>query len=248
MLSSFSSEARPEGGVILVAFWMVGTGDRGDPPPARTRVVGPDLYSLLGIDGDVVEAKRTEYPMIWVRRIGSVLLAAAAVTVWFAMAPADVQTGLSRSAADNLPSTTVDRDDIAAIMTDDGLNQGTADSAPQQSVVNGWTARDLLEAIAQQGADTYRAVVAAAQPDPIPPTPERDQRPAALLVLAVIGLALAAFTDDRARARGPRFGKVAMLTAATSGAGGDTSRLAEPSEAAAGAPADRLPNADDDTR
>jgi hypothetical protein len=192
-----------------------------------------------------VKAKKEEFLVIWVRRIGSVLLAAAAVTVWFAMAPADVQAGPSHSAADNLPPTTVERSDIAAIMLDDGLNQGTADSAPQQSVVNGWTARDLLEVIAKQGADTYRAVIAAAQPDPIPPTPEPDQRPAALLVLAVVGLALVAFTTERA-GNGWRLGNSA--TVEMTRAGVDASRPAEPSGAAASAPASQQAPAADDMR
>jgi hypothetical protein len=45
---------------------------------------------------------------------------------------------------------------IDSIMSIDTLNQASAGSAPQQTVVNGWTARDLLELSARQSAEmTY---------------------------------------------------------------------------------------------
>lgn len=99
----------------------------------------------------------------------------------------------------SLPGETTGDDEIADIMLRDSLNQDTADSAPQQSVANGWTANDLLKVIAEQGADTCRAVLVAAQPTEIqiPPMPEPDQRPAALLAIGVIGLALMLFTMER---------------------------------------------------
>jgi hypothetical protein len=42
---------------------------------------------------------------------------------------------------------------IAVIDTDDGINQLSADSAPQQTVVNGWTARDYLKLVAEQNTE-----------------------------------------------------------------------------------------------
>lgn len=42
---------------------------------------------------------------------------------------------------------------IDTISANDALNQLSADSAPQQSVVNGWTARDYLELAARQNTE-----------------------------------------------------------------------------------------------
>jgi hypothetical protein len=42
---------------------------------------------------------------------------------------------------------------ISEISGNDALNQLTADSAPQQSVVNGWTTRDYLELAAWQATE-----------------------------------------------------------------------------------------------
>src|SRR5687768_9021956 len=69
-------------------------------------------------------------------------------------------------------------DSIRQIMAADALNQSRAEGAPQQSVVNGWTARDLLELVAQSEATG------------------QDPRPAALLTLAVLGIALILFTGS----------------------------------------------------
>lgn len=43
--------------------------------------------------------------------------------------------------------------EIDVIAGNDSLNQLTADSAPQQAVVNGWTARDYLELGSRQGTE-----------------------------------------------------------------------------------------------
>jgi hypothetical protein len=96
---------------------------------------------------------RTKPAPTTIRRAGAFTLALAAIVVLFAMAPRDsVTTG-----------------DVAAVMTMDTLNQASADSAPKQTVVNGWTARDLLELIAKQGES-------------------QDHRPAALLTIGVLGM------------------------------------------------------------
>jgi hypothetical protein len=42
---------------------------------------------------------------------------------------------------------------IVTIDTEDSLNQLSADSAPQQAVVNGWTTRDYLKLIAEQNTE-----------------------------------------------------------------------------------------------
>ena len=59
----------------------------------------------------------------------------------------------------------------AGIIMADTANNARTEGAPQQTVVNGWTAKDLLTVIAREGA----------RPS--------DERPAALLVLVVIGIA-----------------------------------------------------------
>jgi hypothetical protein len=100
--------------------------------------------------------------MLDIRRIGALILCVAAFIVLFGMAPDDM-TGSG---------------DITSVMIGDAANQDRAEGAPQQSVVNGWTARDLLEIIAKQGEGS------------------RDDRPAALLTLVVLGLALALFTSS----------------------------------------------------
>lgn len=96
------------------------------------------------------------------RRLGALVLAIAALIVIVALAPND----------------TVTSGDISKVMVDDTLNQARTEGAPQQAVVNGWTARDLLELTAKQGVEA------------------RDHRPAALLTLLVLGMCLALATSE----------------------------------------------------
>jgi hypothetical protein len=99
--------------------------------------------------------------LLRIRRIGAVVLAAAALGVLFGLAPKDAVTS----------------GDISFVMVGDELNQKSADSSPKQTVVNGWTARDLLELIAKQEVAS------------------NDQRPAALLTIAVLALCLGIATS-----------------------------------------------------
>ena len=110
-------------------------------------------------------SRRGGFHLIVARRIGALVLAVAAVVVFFAMAP--------QSANENV------RSDVSAALADDSLNQGRAEGAPQQAVVNGWAARDLL------------AIQARAIADQNPP----DGRPAALLLIAVLGVMLGLATS-----------------------------------------------------
>lgn len=100
-----------------------------------------------------------------VRRLEALVLAVAALVVMVELAPQD----------------TVTTGDISKVMLADTLNQARTEGAPQQTVVNGWTARDLLELTAKQGAEA------------------RDHRPAALLALLVLGLCLALATTPSPR-------------------------------------------------
>lgn len=66
------------------------------------------------------------------RRAGALLIAGAAVIIWVTMGSSE------KSAADY-------QQDIHSAMIGDRVNQRAAETAPQQAVVNGWTARDLLK-------------------------------------------------------------------------------------------------------
>jgi hypothetical protein len=109
------------------------------------------------------------------RRVGAIVLALAAVVVWFAMAPDESSDRSS---------------EIARVLADYELNEGRTQGAPQQQVVNGWAAKDLLTIIAKQQNESVT-----------------DERLPALAVLIVLGLALFAATSTRsADARGAASG------------------------------------------
>jgi hypothetical protein len=112
--------------------------------------------------------------MLVVRRIAAVLLGVAAIAVWFGMRPS------AASPAADFAS------DIDSAMADYKANNVSASSAPQQQVVNGWAAKDLLEVIA-------RTQNAALSPQSAP----RDDRIPAELMLCVLGLGVLAFTTPR---------------------------------------------------
>lgn len=97
------------------------------------------------------------------RRIGFFLLAVAAVVVFFVGAPS------------------VGESDIDDALFTAELNEESAEGAPQQSVVNGWVARDLLEVIARD---------------------QGDERVPALLLIGVLAFVLHATTQPPAVAAG----------------------------------------------
>lgn len=101
------------------------------------------------------------FSWFWISRVvGAVLIVGATAGVWFGMAPETSGTDFVSQ--------------IDAAMAEEASNQEMTDGAPQQAVVNGWVARDLLEIIATQGAAG----------------PAQDERPAALIAIGVLGLAL----------------------------------------------------------
>jgi hypothetical protein len=100
--------------------------------------------------------------VIIARKVGAVVLAIAAVVVWFAMGPED------RSS------------DIRQALVEYELDNARTAGAPQQQVVNGWVAKDLLTIIAEQQNDVAS-----------------DERLPALAGLLVLGVALYAFTWPR---------------------------------------------------
>ncbi len=94
------------------------------------------------------------------RKVGAVVLAIAAVVVWFTMGPEDRG------------------DDIRRALADYESNELLTSGAPQQAVVNGWVAKDLLTIIAEQQNDVAS-----------------DERLPALAGLLVLGAALYVFTS-----------------------------------------------------
>jgi hypothetical protein len=93
-----------------------------------------------------------------IRRAGAVALACAALGVWFGMAPPEPASA--------------DVSAIEAAQSLADLNNASASGAPQQTVVNGWHAIDLLEIVAQNSMRV----------EPV------DHRGDALLMLGVLGL------------------------------------------------------------
>lgn len=128
--------------------------------------------------------------MLVIRRVGALVLAVAAVLVWFLMEPdvprtpeAEVQRAVASRSTD-----------ISQAMSEYELNNTLAGSAPQQQVVNGWVAKDLLQIIAeQQDAAVTRPQVAA----PVTPVVPPDERVPALVGLVVLGVALFLGTTTR---------------------------------------------------
>lgn len=97
------------------------------------------------------------------RRLGAVVLILAALAVYFGLAPteSDYQTK------------------ITAARSDYDANNATAQGAPQQAVVNGWIARDLLQILADETA-----------------TGGSDPRVPALLLIGVLSVLLLALTPE----------------------------------------------------
>ncbi|MCW2507270.1 MAG: hypothetical protein JWP68_418 [Modestobacter sp.] len=77
------------------------------------------------------------------------------------------------------PDSTDRSADIRSALSEYQLNEATTSGAPQQQVVNGWVARDLLTVIAEEGNSS------------------RDGRVPALVGLLVLGIALFAFTTPQ---------------------------------------------------
>ncbi|RBY86785.1 hypothetical protein [Blastococcus sp. TF02A-26] len=133
--------------------------------------------------------------MIIVRRAGAAILAVAALAVWFLMAPDEV-----RSPEPQTQEQVRDRgNEIDAALADYELNDARTAGAPQQAVVNGWVAKDLLTIIAEQQNEALTRPEVAATVTPIVP---RDDRIPAFAALAVVGLALVAGTSGFTTASG----------------------------------------------
>ena len=138
--------------------------------------------------------------MALVRRIGLLIVAIAAVAVWFVMAPDDLSI---ERAGVNLSLRDYERL-VDQALSDFDLNEALADSAPQQQVVAGWVARDLLSIIALAQADQVEASTGLVELNEtlVHAVAVRDDRIPALLGLAVLAVCLHGVTLPISRTAG----------------------------------------------
>lgn len=78
---------------------------------------------------------------------------------------------------------------IADALEADTANNKGAESAPQQQVVNGWTARDLLTIIAKQNIDILKSQGALVDATGTLNTTPFDERIPALLLIGLLAIA-----------------------------------------------------------
>ena len=124
--------------------------------------------------------------MIELRRVGLALLAIAAIAIFFLMEPDAPEEGSLNLSATNYQSL------IDAAMSDYNANDALAESAPQQQVVNGWVARDLLQIQARQLADVLDVLTQESGSGELVAT--TDPRVPALLVIAILAVGLMGLT------------------------------------------------------
>jgi hypothetical protein len=133
--------------------------------------------------------------MQFARQIGLAVILVAAVAVWFVMAPSepDPVTGFD-------PTSKTYTSLIDLTLEDYDANNDRADSAPQQQVVNGWVAKDLLTIMAYQNTDLLDAVGGLGDQNATASSlAVRDDRTPALLVLVVVAVAWFGITAPVAR-------------------------------------------------
>lgn len=126
--------------------------------------------------------------MIEIRRIGLLVLATASVAIFFLMQPIPPEEGSLNLSTTNYQSL------IDLAMDDYDANDALTESAPQQQVVNGWIARDLLRIQARELADVLDALTQENESGQIVAT--ADPRVPALLVVAILALSLIGFTSE----------------------------------------------------
>jgi len=117
-----------------------------------------------------------------VRWLGFVVLGSAAIGAFLYFSPKIVASSYK------LPSTAQYESLISTALSDDAANNLRAQGAPQQAVVNGWTARDLLTIVAKENADVLRAQGAVVDATGNLQTQPFDQRIPALLLIGVLAI------------------------------------------------------------
>lgn len=126
-----------------------------------------------------------------VRAAGFAVAAVAAVAV-FIVFTANIPTSTQ-----TLPNATQYETLISDALDADRLNNMTTESAPQQQVVNGWTARDLLIIIAKENVDILRAQGAVVDATGTLQTTPFDTRVPGLLLIAILALCWHALTAPK---------------------------------------------------
>jgi hypothetical protein len=117
-----------------------------------------------------------------IRFLGFAVLAIAAAAAFVYFTPKDVTSSYA------LPSASQYESLITQVLADDVANNLRTEGAPQQQVVNGWTARDLLTIIAKEQADILRAQGAVVDATGNLQTQPFDQRIPALLLIGVLAV------------------------------------------------------------
>jgi len=131
------------------------------------------------------------------RQIGLAVVVLAAVAVWFLMAPSDPEPVSVFDPTSKTYTSLID-----ATISDYDANNARTDSAPQQQVVNGWVAKDLLTIMAYQNTDLLDAVGGLGDQNATASTlAVRDDRTPALLLLVVVAVAWFGITAPTARVR-----------------------------------------------
>jgi hypothetical protein len=126
-----------------------------------------------------------------IRVSGFGVCAAAAVAVFVLLAP-KVPTSTP-----TLPNATQYQSLIEQALADGTANNATAQGAPQQAVVNGWTARDLLTIIAKEDQDILTAQGAVVDATGTLQTTPFDERIPGLLVIAIFAVSWAGISAPR---------------------------------------------------
>lgn len=131
--------------------------------------------------------------VIEARRWGLAILSVAAIAVFLLMEPDAPEEGTLNLSAANYQQL------IDVAMSDYDANDARTESAPQQQVVNGWVARDLLQIQALQLADLLDAATEENSRGEV--VASNDPRTPALLVLAILAISLVGFTSESSRPR-----------------------------------------------
>lgn len=126
-----------------------------------------------------------------IRYLGFAVLAMGAVASFVYFTPKDVKSSYA------LPSASQYESLISQALSDDAANNLRTEGAPQQQVVNGWTAKDLLTIIAKEQADILRAQGAVVDATGNLQTQPFDQRIPALLLIAVLAICWSGATTPR---------------------------------------------------
>lgn len=134
-----------------------------------------------------------------IRNIGFATIALASVAVWVTMAPPEVDPSASTIGLSTANYARL----VEQALSDSEVNEELAESAPQQQVVNGWVARDLMSIIALAQADTLETLGGLTNQNEtvVSAIATRDDRIPALLGLAVLAICWGGMASNPAHQR-----------------------------------------------